>query len=95
MNRYFLTEDPIGKGGAEPFLALNEAFVVFADSPGVITALRKIHEELGRPDRLNDNIVTLIKKMANGARGGVQERTSPVAEHRRRALGVFFPPAVG
>lgn len=67
-NRHFLTKEHTSEG--EPFIALNEVFVVYADSPAVIAALKKMHEELQQPDRLVDNVVTLIKAMAKAA--GVQ-----------------------
>ena len=57
----------MGKVG-EPFVALNEVFVVYAEHPQVITTLKKMHEELGVKDRLVDNIVTLTKAMAKAAK---------------------------
>ena len=72
-NRYVLTsllhEGRVG----EPFVALNEIFVVYAEHPQVIAALKKMHEELGTEDRLVDNIVTLTKAMAKAAKVPVQE----------------------
>ena len=65
-NRHLLTIDPCD-AKEEPFIALNEAFIVFADSPEVIAALKKMHDELGQPGRLVDNIVTLMKAMAESA----------------------------
>ena len=63
-NRYALTENLKGHAG-EPFIALNEIFVVYAKDQQVITALKKMHEE---PGRLRDNIVTLTKAMALAAK---------------------------
>lgn len=67
-NRHVLT----GVGSAiqpngEPFVALNEALVVFAGDMEVIEALRTMHAELGQPGRLPENIVTLVKRMAVAA----------------------------
>lgn len=66
-NRYALTESLMGQAG-EPFIALNEIFIVYAKDQQVIAALNKMHEELGLPGRLSDNIVTLTKAMANAAK---------------------------
>ena len=72
-NRYVLTSvPPMGKVG-EPYVALNEVFVVYAEHPQVITTLKKMHEELGVKDRLVDNIVTLTKAMAKAAKVPIQE----------------------
>ena len=49
---------------AEPFIALNEIFVVFADFPPVISAIKKMYDEFNQPGRLEDNFLTLIKAMA-------------------------------
>ena len=43
------------------FAALNEVFVIFHDSPNVIRALQSLHADLVRPERLQDNVVTLFK----------------------------------
>ena len=45
-NCYRLTPEFQGQEG-EPFTALNEAWVMYADFPQVIEALDKIHDELG------------------------------------------------
>ena len=67
-NRYVMGENGLGvQPNGEPFVALNEAFVVFAGDSEVIEALQNMHAELGRPNRLVDNIVTLIKEMAAAA----------------------------
>ena len=66
-NRYALTESLMGQSG-EPFIALNEIFVVYAKDQQVIAALKKMHEELRLSDRLSDNIVTLTKAMAKVAK---------------------------
>ena len=67
--RYVLTESGQDHGqGGEPFIALNEIFVVYAKDPLVITALKKMHEEINVQGRLSDNIVTLTKAMAKAAK---------------------------
>ena len=72
-NRYILTSTQhMGRVG-EPFVALNEIFVVYAKHPQVIAALKKMHEEIGAKDRLVDNILTLTKAMAKAAKVPVQE----------------------
>ena len=48
----------------EPFVALNEAAVVFSDSPDVLRSLKRMHQEISQDDRLVDNIITLIKAMS-------------------------------
>lgn len=66
-NRFVLTTSTVGSKG-EPFVALNETFVVYADHPEVISALRKMHEELNRPGRLTDNLLSLVKAMSRAAK---------------------------
>ena len=67
-NRYVMVESGLGvQPTGEPFVALNEAFVVFAGDSEVIEALETMHAELGRPNRLIDNILTLVKEMAAAA----------------------------
>ena len=51
----------------EPFIALNEAYLVYAKHPDVISALRKMHEELGMSDKLDQNLLNLIKAMSEAA----------------------------
>lgn len=65
-NRFVLTKLGVGSKG-EPFIALNETFVVYADHPEVISALRKMHENLALPDRMPDNLLSLVKAMAKAA----------------------------
>ena len=67
-----LTETRVGRDG-EPFVALNEVFVVYADHPPVISALKKMHEELGIQNRLSDNILTLTKAMAKAAKVPIRD----------------------
>ena len=71
-SRYHLTGKDIG-GEGEPFIALNEVFVVYAEHPQVISTLRKVHEEISMPDRVPDNIVSLVKAMAEAAKVPIRE----------------------
>ena len=61
--RFFLNKKGLE---GEPFVALNETFVVYAEHTEVISALRKMHEDIGS-DRQNDNLVSLVKAMAKAA----------------------------
>ncbi|MDE0132032.1 MAG: hypothetical protein OXM62_04545 [bacterium] len=85
---YRLTESLQGTDG-EPFIALNEAWVVYADFPHVTNALTKMHNELGNKDSLRRNIVRLVGAM------------SVAAEVTRRGLDdklierPFTPPVIG
>ena len=65
--RYRLTEGRMGQDG-EPFVALNEAWVVFAEFSEVKDALVRMHMELGEPGRLSKNYVLLVRAMAKAAR---------------------------
>lgn len=68
-NRWMLTEtSPLGAEVKKGILTpLNEIFIVFHDSPDVITALKKMHQELNQKNRLADNITTLTKEMCKSA----------------------------
>ena len=70
--RYRLTESLAGKDG-EPFIALNEAFVVYADFPKVTNALTKLHDELESEGQLTLNIIALVRAMADAANISVQD----------------------
>jgi len=59
--RFALTHKSTEASKTEFFSALNEVHVVFQDSPKVLEHLEKMHGELRRPDRLDDNIVKLFK----------------------------------
>ena len=59
--RFALTHKSTEASKTEFFSALNEVHVVFQDSPKVLEHLEKMHSELKRPDRLDDNIVKLFK----------------------------------
>ena len=67
-NRHYLAGACRGKSSAEPFIALNEMFVVFDDSPLVISTLNKLRQEIDQPGRDLDNMVTLIKEMARSSK---------------------------
>ena len=66
-NLYTLTRnDPVPlQPGREPFVALNEALVVYSKDKAVLDALRAMRAGLGQPGQLADNIVTLVKAMAD------------------------------
>lgn len=64
--RYRLTDGLTGTDG-EPFVALNEASVVFAGFPEVIRALKQMHGELGQAGRFYPNFAALIRAMAVAA----------------------------
>ena len=59
--RYALTHTATEASRTDFFSALNEVHIVFQDSPNVLEHLEKMHSELGRPDRLDDNFVKLFK----------------------------------
>ncbi len=62
--RFVLLADPTTPEiNAQFFSALNEVMVIFHDSPEIIKALKEFHQGVDIPNRQNDNIVTLIKKM--------------------------------
>ncbi len=63
-NRHVLTQRvPLPPSG-EPFVALNEAFIVFANHPEVLTALENLRTG-GNRDA--ENVVALIKRMATAS----------------------------
>ena len=66
-NLYTLTSnDPVPlQPGSEPFVALNEALVVYSKDTAVLDALRTMRAGLGQPGQLADNVVTLVKAMAD------------------------------
>jgi len=66
-NRMFLTDKLMTEKNRDLFVALNEIFVVYSDCPAVITALKKMHNELGQQNRLLDNLVSLIKEMCKAS----------------------------
>ena len=51
----------------ERYDALNEVPIAYADAPAVLAAVRQLHEQRQQPERLPDNLVTLIKAMAENA----------------------------
>ena len=84
--RYRLTESLAGKDG-EPFIALNEAFVVYADFPKVTKALTRMHDQLESDGHLIRNIVALVRAMADAANISVQDLDDGFIERP------FTPPA--
>lgn len=69
---YRLTGSFKGTDG-EPFVALNEAWIVFADCPRVTGALARMHDELGHAGRLAPNVVELVRSMADVADVPIEE----------------------
>ena len=51
----------------ERYDALNEVPIAYADAPAVLAAIRQLYEQRQQPERLRDNLVTLIKDMAKNA----------------------------
>ena len=64
--RYRLTASLQGTDG-EPFVALNEAWIVFAGFPEVTVALAKLHSDLGKGGMLAGNVAALVRAMATAA----------------------------
>lgn len=92
-NRHALAEgDDVSDGVREQFYsALNEVFVVFHDSPDVISAAETLQADLGQRDRFTDNFVALFKAIATELRFGFGLRDSfilrPFKPVRRGRLG--------
>ena len=84
--RYRLTESLKGRDG-EPFIALNETLIVYADYPQVTDALIRMHNELGREGRLSTNIVAVVRAMADAAKVSLEDLDERLIEHP------FTPPA--
>ena len=64
-NRYVMTGTCSGiHSNGEPFVALNEAFLAFADEPEVLEALEDLWESDSRDA---ERVVALIKRMATAA----------------------------
>ena len=80
--RYRLTESLKGMDG-EPFVALNEALVVYAEFPQVMEALTDINNGKG----LSRNIVDLVRAMAMAANLSIDNLNDEFIEHP------FTPPA--
>ena len=67
-NRHVMTETCTGiHSSGEPFVALNEAFLSFADEPDVLEALEALWEDGDSDERDNERVVALIKRMATAA----------------------------
>ena len=67
--RYVLT-NPMRQSGhfEEFFVALNEICVVFAGEQEVISALKKMRNEIDKNDQLYGNLINLLKAMAKAAK---------------------------
>ena len=86
--RYRLTESFVGSKDGEPFIALNEAWVVYAGCPQVTGALIRMHDEIGEEGRLSRNIVAVVRAMADAANISVEHLNDNLIEHP------FTPPAI-
>lgn len=64
-NRYFLHHNAT-PDHRELFVSLNQVFVVFEDSDGVIAAVKTFYEALGTSSQ-DDRMISLIKAMADAA----------------------------
>lgn len=62
-NRFALVPNSTAASRDSFFEALNEVVVVFHDSQPVLSALERMHSDLSRQDRLEDNVVSLFKSM--------------------------------
>jgi len=76
--RFVLTGHPdrLQLQGGEPFVALNEAWIVFSKCPEVVRALERMHRGLSQGS-LRDDLVTLTKAMAKNCdlpSGGFNDR---------------------
>lgn len=79
-------------GDGEPFIALNEARIVYAGFPRATEALNKVHRELGIEGLLSLNLVALVRAMANAVKVSVNDLdesfierplSPPAAKHER------------
>lgn len=62
--RYHLANRTVSAAG-EPFVALNEIFVVYSEEKEVLERLETLHEKLSTsPSTLEDDLLRLIKAMA-------------------------------
>lgn len=73
--RYRLTDSLRGTDG-EPFIALHEAWIVFAGFPEMTAALAKLHNDLGKSGMLARNVTALIRAMATAANISTQQTVS-------------------
>lgn len=84
--RYRLTDSLRGTDG-EPFIALNEAWIVFAGFPEVTATLAKLHNDLGKSGMLARNVTALIRAMATAANISTQQMEDSFIERP------FTPPS--
>jgi hypothetical protein len=64
--RYAITLGQHSPGATETFFfALNEAVLIFFGAPAVVFALKTLQTDLPRPDRFEDNVVSLFRAMAD------------------------------
>lgn len=66
--RFHLTEGFLGTHtNGEPFAALNEVWVVFAEHPPVLNALRALHPIYGVPSAIPEGLDVLIREMGKAS----------------------------
>ena len=85
--RYHLVNRTVSATG-EPFVALNEIFVVFSDEPKVLKELETFHDRLTTsPGSMTDDLLRLVKAMARATKTklGVADKFITVP---------FVPPSV-
>jgi len=66
--RFRLTADSDVRQVDEPSIALNEAVLVFSDCPDAIRSLARRVNEIDQDNRFMDDVITLIKAMAQALR---------------------------
>lgn len=67
--RFSLTTAAFGNSdNGEPFVALNEILVVYADHEDVVCALKAMLRDSGDDSKLHGNLTNLIRRMADAAR---------------------------
>ena len=66
--RYHIADQTVSASG-EPFVALNEVFVVYSDDPKVLEELEKFHDRIySNPETLADDLLRLIRVMAKSTK---------------------------
>ena len=55
----------MGRDDPIPHVLLDQVCAVFSDCDPVRESLRKLHEQRDSPERVRDNLLSLIKAMAN------------------------------
>lgn len=84
-NRHRLTNNLTSEN--EPFIALNESWIVYAKYPNVLNALSQMHREIQVKGRLVPNIIFVMKEMAKATNTPIDEIPHDVYERP------FAPPS--